>query len=317
MSIDIVIVNWNSGGHARDCIASLADFPGREGVLERVVVVDNASTDGSDRGLEHPGIRVEVVRNTRNRGFAAACNQGARLARADGVLFLNPDTRQIEDALTACHAFLAAPANARVGIVGVQLLDEAGRLQRSCARFPTPGRVIAQTVGLDRLLPRLFPPHFLVEWDHGETRPVEQVIGAFLLVRRRLFEELGGFDERFFVYYEDVDLCLRARAAGWETVYFTGARAVHSGGGCSASAKAHRLFYNLRSRILFAAKHFPPLGMAGTVAATLLLEPLSRLARALARGAPSEAGQVLVGTALLWGDLAGLGRKRPPAAGPP
>ena len=304
MSIDIVIVNWNSGEHTRDCIASIAAFPGKPGVLGRVIVVDNASTDGSERGLGRGDIQVEVIRNDQNLGFAVACNQGVRLAQSASVLFLNPDARLIEDALTTCKAFLEAPENARVGILGIQLLDEDRRLQRSCARFPTPGRVVAQTVGLDRLFPRLFPPHFLVEWDHGETRPVEQVIGAFLLIRRPLFEELGGFDERFFVYYEDVDLCLRARKAGWDNVYFAGARAIHVGGGSSDRVKAHRLFYNLRSRILFATKHFGSTSMVCTVAATLLLEPAARLGRALARGAPSEAHQILVGTKMLWNDAA-------------
>jgi len=305
-SLRIVTVNWNAGDLLRGCVASLPAALSDGVVLERMIVVDNASADGSADGLDAGGAPLTVLRNPVNRGFAAACNQGAAGSRADGLLFLNPDTRLSARSLAPALAFLADPANARVGILGIRLVDEAGVTQRSCARTPTCARILAQAVGLERLWPRRFPPHFMTEWDHADSRPVEQVMGAFLLIRRTLFEELGGFDERFFVYFDDVDLCLRARRAGWDVVHFAGADAYHRGCGTTDRVRDLRLFYALRSRILFAFKHFSPAAAAVTVAATLTAEPLARLALAVATGSPADARAVLRGTALLWRALPGL-----------
>lgn len=315
-SVRIITVNWNAGDLLRACAASVPSAltgaaPPKGVALEAMVVVDNASADGSADGLETGALvagggPLTVLRNPENRGFAAACNQGAAGSRADWLLFLNPDTRLSDRSLAPALAFLAEPAQAHTGILGIRLVDEAGRTQRSCARAPTPGRVLAQAVGLDRLAPGLFPPHFMTEWDHLDSRPVDQVMGAFLLIRRSLFEELGGFDERFFVYFDDVDLCLRARRAGWEVVHFAGAEAFHKGCGTTDQVRDRRLFYALRSRILFAAKHFHPVAAGLVTAATLTLEPMTRLVHALAARSPADARAVLRGSALLWRALPGL-----------
>ncbi|QCO19963.1 glycosyltransferase family 2 protein (plasmid) [Azospirillum brasilense] len=314
-SLRIVTVNWNAGDLLRQCVASIPAALTGAFALELMTVVDNASTDGSADGLTADGVPLAVLRNPSNRGFAAACNQGAAGSRADWLLFLNPDTRLSERSLAPAFAFLAEPAQERVGVLGVRLVDGTGRTQRCCARAPTPGRILAQAVGLDRLWPGLFPPHFMTEWDHADSRPVDQVMGAFLLIRRSLFEELGGFDERFFVYYDDVDLCLRARRAGWAVVHFAGAEAYHRGGGTSDQVRDLRLFYGLRSRILFAAKHFPPAGAALATAATLGLEPLVRLAHALLARSPADARAVLRGSAMLWRALPRLLARKPAGGG--
>ncbi|ALJ39555.1 glycosyltransferase family 2 protein (plasmid) [Azospirillum brasilense] len=312
-SIRIVTVNWNAGDLLRACVASVPAALIGAVTLEAMVVVDNASADGSADGLEAGGLEdgrladggapLTVLRNLENRGFAAACNQGAAGSRADWLLFLNPDTRLSETSLAPALAFLAEPAQAHTGILGIRLTDELGRTQRSCARAPTPGRILAQAVGLDRLLPGLFPPHFMTEWDHLDSRPVDQVMGAFLLIRRSLFEELGGFDERFFVYFDDVDLCLRTRRTGWEVVHFAGAEAFHRGCGTTDQVRDLRLFYALRSRIQFATKHFSTPTAALVTAATLTVEPLVRLLHALASRSPADARAVLRGSALLWRSL--------------
>ncbi|TWA80183.1 hypothetical protein FBY14_12813 [Azospirillum brasilense] len=315
-SVRIITVNWNAGDLLRACAASVPSAltgaaPPEGMALEGMVVVDNASADGSADGLEAGALvagggPLTVLRNLENRGFAAACNQGAAGSRADWLLFLNPDTRLSEQSLAPALAFLAEPAQARTGILGIRLVNEAGRTQRSCARAPTPGRILAQAVGLDRLAPGLFPPHFMTEWDHLDSRPVDQVMGAFLLIRRSLFEELGGFDERFFVYFDDVDLCLRARRAGWEVVHFAGAEAFHRGCGTTDQVRDLRLFYALRSRIQFASKHFSAPAAALVTAATLTVEPLMRLAHALASRSPTDARAVLRGSTLLWRSLPSL-----------
>ncbi|HWP00785.1 MAG TPA: glycosyltransferase family 2 protein [Methylococcus sp.] len=281
--IDIVIVNWNSGARLRECLSSVGPLT-REVDHITLTVVDNASTDGSADNLPRIPCPVRIIRNASNEGFGRACNRGAQKGTAKYLLFLNPDTRLHPGALSVPFRFLESESAARVGICGVQCVDAMGTVARSCARFPTPGRMVAHSLGLDRLLPQIFPPHFLGDWPHDKDRVVDQVIGAFFFVRRELFEQLGGFDERFFVYYEDLDFSLRARRAGWNSHYLAAATIYHEGGGTSRQVRARRLFYALRSRLAFAHKHFSKIGFATVLLATLFLEPLSRTVYALAKG---------------------------------
>lgn len=295
-TIDVVIVNWNSGPQLRECLQSFAAVADDD-VAARVTVIDNASTDGSSEGLA-AAVPLTVVRNADNRGFGAACNQGAAGSDADFLLFLNPDTRLMPGSLARPVRYLRADENAKVGIVGIQLVDADGRVARNTARAPTAWSMVGNSVGLDRLAPRLFPPHFVTEWAHDQTRPVDQVMGAFFLVRRSMFEALGGFDERFFVYYEDLDLSVRAHAQGWRSVYLSTAQAFHRGQGTTEGATARRTFYFCRSRILYARKHFSTTGALAVTLATFALEPLARLA-----AAPRSAGATLCAFAMLWRDL--------------
>jgi len=301
-SLDIVIVNWNAGRQLRDCLESVAaaDQTGFE--LRRVVVIDNASKDGSVDNLDDIEVPLSIVRNPENRGFGAACNQGAAGSLADYLLFLNPDMRLFKDSLSVPATFMERPENRQVGSVGIQLLDERGRVSRTCTRFPTPGRFFSKMVGLDRLFPAWFPSHFMFDWDHLESREVDHVIGAFFLVRRSVFEELSGFDERFFVYLEDLDFSFRAWQAGWRSFYLAEAQAYHKGGGTSEQIKARRLFYSLRSRILYGYKHFGHWAATGSMLGTLLLEPVARLALGAAHRSGQEMSETLKAYSLLWSD---------------
>lgn len=250
--MDVVIVNWNSRELLRECLRAL-DRSTNAGELN-VVVIDNASSDGSAEDLAAERLRIAVVGNDENRGFAAACNQGAGRGGAPLVLFLNPDVRLKPDALDKVCRYLAEPANSGVGILGVQLLDAQGRISRSCARTPTPAAILLRSMFLDRICPALVSPHFLQEWNHRDTRPVDQVMGACLVIRRSTWQQLKGFDERFFLYYEDVDLCLAARQAGWSVMHFAGAQAEHTGQGTTQAIKVRRTLYEARSRIEYVAK---------------------------------------------------------------
>lgn len=298
-SVDIVIVNWNAGPLLRECLESIVDVSQTD-LVPRTVVVDNASTDRSLHALDDIQLPVIIVRNERNRGFAAACNQGAKGSTAHYLLFLNPDTRLSTGALAGSVALMDRPEHQRIGILGIQLVDASGSVTPTCARFPTPGRFFSTMLGLDRTLPRLFPPHFMVEWDHRDSREVDQVMGAFFLIRRSLFEALGGFDERFFVYFEEVDLSVRARALGWHTFYLSNVQAYHRGGGVTEQVKPTRLFYSLRSRILYAHKHFNRWTATLLTLGTLFVEPVSRLVLAIIRGSPSQFLDTVKGYALLW-----------------
>ena len=290
--MDIIIVNWNAGSQLKDCINSLA---GTENL--RIIVVDNASTDGSEKfAVNNP--KVNLICSNQNLGFGKACNLGARHAQSDFLLFLNPDASVFPDTLDKALAYMRDPKHADVGICGVQLKDETGHVARSCSRFPTPQGFLVHALGLDRLFPRF--GHSMVDWSHDETRDVDQVIGAFFLVRRPLFEMLEGFDEQFFVYFEEVDFSRRARDAGWRSVYLADAQAFHAGGGTSNQVKARRLFYSLRSRLIYARKHFAFSGFALTCFATLFFEPLSRMGFSLAKRSLSPLKETGSAYVMLW-----------------
>lgn len=303
-SVDAVIVNWNSRSLLRDCVAALDQGDGAERL--KIIVVDNASTDGSTEGLAEKRALLDLVLNRENRGFAAACNQGAKRGSAPFLLFLNPDVRVKHDTVASAARYLNDRVHSGVGIVGIRLLDAEGRVQRCCARAPNAATLLLRTLFLDRLCPAWVPPHFLAEWDHCDTRPVDQVMGAFLLIRRELFERLGGFDERFFLYYEDVDLCVAARHAGWSVVHHAGAQAFHEGQGTTAAVKDRRLFHHASSRVEYCAKYHGRVVAIMLVILLLGVEMPIRWLHATVTRSPHEGRLVIRGMALFWRNLGNL-----------
>lgn len=298
--VAIVIVNWNSGPLLRRCLESFVRCNGLDRIAQ-VVIVDNGSSDGSCDSLPDAMVPVCVIKNEENRGFAAACNQGASLCRADYLLFLNPDAELLPNSLIEPLEYMDDPRRQDVGICGIQLLDKKGRVARSCARLPTSYSLVTSALRLHGLSRRLFPSHFMKEWDHLQTRNVDQVIGAFFLVRGALFGQLAGFDERFFVYYEEVDFCARARQAGQGTVYLASAQARHVGAGCSNQVRGRTLFYSLRSRIAYAEKHLPQWSKLIT-ASTMIAEPSIRITAAVVRLKWHTLPQLIYGFGKLWLD---------------
>jgi N-acetylglucosaminyl-diphospho-decaprenol L-rhamnosyltransferase len=298
--LDIVIVNWNSGAHLRRCLDSI-QRGSREGFdLARVVVVDNASTDGSTDGLCYLDWPLKFLRNSENRGFAAACNQGAKGSRADYLLFLNPDTTLAPKSLAAVIEFMEKPGNSKVGACGIQLVDGQGQVLRACSRFLRPSHFLVNILGLNRLSSKWFQNDLMRDWDHLESRQVDAVTGAFLLLRREIFEALGGFDEEFFVYLEDLDFLHAVHKAGWQCYYLATTTAYHRGGGCSAQAKAARLFYSLQSRILYSYKHFGRAAATGILIGTLLVEPFLRVALGVGHGSLLEVQDTFRAYGMLW-----------------
>ncbi|MEZ0230313.1 MAG: glycosyltransferase family 2 protein [Planctomycetota bacterium] len=299
-AVDIVVVNWNAGPLLADCVRSVdeARQKARGWELGRLVVVDNASTDGSASSLPEVAL---VIHKDSNVGFARACNEGAHHGRAPFVLFLNPDTRLDARSIEGAVAFLESDAGSRAGIVGVPLVGETGDVdRRCCARAPTAGSLVAHSLGLDRLLPWVVAPHFLLEWDYSSTREVDQVSGAFFFMRRRVFEELAGFDERFFLYYEDVDLSVRAKRAGWSSVFLATTPSYHRGEGTTHRIKARRLTLSWRSKIEFARKHFGETSATLVALTTAIVEPLVRVLFSLARTDIIGAKEILEATGALW-----------------
>jgi len=315
-SLDIVIVNWNTGNQLQQCLNSIAGTDRDAFELRRVVVVDNASTDGSAR-LTAADLPLTLIQNGSNLGFAAACNRGAFGSSADYLLFLNPDTRLFRNSLSGPAVVMHQSVHQKTGIFGIQLLDVTGDVNRSCARFPTPSLFFHKMTGMNRLFPDRIVSLAMTDWDHLETRTVDQVIGAFFLVRTLLFQALNGFDERFFMYFEELDFSFRAFQKGWRTCYLSEFQAYHKGCGASDRVKDIRLFYALRSQILYGFKHFKRKEAFLLLLGVLLIEPWARLGNAVSTKSPGQLRDTLKAYAMLWKDLPNWLRLCPKISGTP
>jgi GT2 family glycosyltransferase len=273
-SLAIVIVSYNVRELLRECLRRL------EG--QRVIIVDNASADGSAEMIRNEFPDATLIANADNRGFAAACNQGLAASTAEFVFILNPDTTVAPPALAALLELMRA--DARVGACGPRLLNTDGSLQYSCRCFPTLGRLAMDELGLGKLFPksRFFGDYRMTWWPHDERREVDQLMGAALLLRRAALDDAGVFDERFFMYYEEVDLCLRLHQRGWKVVFAPDAVVTHHGGASARQSFAAMTLARYRSLFAFYRKHYPAwhrilLKIIVAIAATLRL-PTSRRA---------------------------------------
>lgn len=282
--VTIVIVNWNAGDQLADAIESIALC--HANLIASVIIVDNASEDNSLSFANTVAAKlpfpIHIICNKQNLGFAAACNQGAAQAKSEFILFLNPDTRLFTDSLTRTISFMLQAENVEIGICGIRLLDEQGSFSTSAARFPTLQVMAGKILGLNKLFPTKFPAHLMNLSDLSGSGYVDQVIGAFFLIRKKVFDQCNGFDERFFVYFEEVDLSLRAKQLGYSSYFLSDVSAFHKGGGCSDQVKTERLFYSLRSRMFYAQKHYSDLEFAALVLLTGIELPL-RLVQAVSR----------------------------------
>ncbi len=225
--LSVIIVNWNTQAILRDCLSSVARHLAP--IEHEVIVVDNASSDGSPEmvAAEFPAVRL--VRNTENRGFGTANNQGMALARGNWLLLLNSDT-QLTDGSVAelCGRVRHEPG---LAIAHCRLVYPDGRLQHSTYRFPSLRRTLLEDLGLYKLLGTKRAGEALLGgyWDHDEERDVDAVAGAFMLLPRAVFEQTGGFDERLFMYGEDLEWCRRVREFGGRIRFYPQASIVHLG----------------------------------------------------------------------------------------
>jgi N-acetylglucosaminyl-diphospho-decaprenol L-rhamnosyltransferase len=312
-SVHIVIVNWNTGRYLTECLESIIPAERADVTIARVTVVDNASSDES-KNLDDLPLPLEVVHNSRNVGFAAASNQGAADSTADYLLFLNPDTRLFPETLSAVTAFMDSEQAADIGVCGVQVVDDDGGPTISCARFPTLRVLLGEMTGLHLVLPRLFPRHQLTAAETAQSQFVDQVIGAFYFVRRDLFVRLGGFDERYFLYFEEVDFARRARQQGARSYFLKEAEVFHAENVSSNQVRGPRFYHSLRSRFLFAYQHWPRWQAHVLLVLTLTVELTARLTKAALHGS----GPDISATAFAYGKLLGnLGSLRSMIAGGP
>lgn len=258
ISYSIVIVNWNSGKQLKKCLKSINELNKINFVIDRVIVVDNNSNDYSCKISEEYEYELHIIKNKTNMGFAFACNQGAKDCISDYIIFLNPDTVMFNDTISNLSNFIVKSMG-KYKIIGIQLVDEKGNISRTCSRFPLNRREFFKAIGLTRIIPNI--GCLMSEWDHKSSRIVEQVIGAFFVVKTDVYKKLKGFDEQFFMYYEEVDFCKRATLKGIHSFYFVGAKAYHKGGGTSEQVIDKRLFYILQSYLKYEKKHYGMLFM--------------------------------------------------------
>ena len=290
--VDIVIVNWNSGALLEACLRSIAAADISS--ISQVIVVDNGSIDGS-ADVHFAELPLVVVKTGKNLGFGKACNLGAEHGRAEYILFLNPDTEVFGTTVSEALKSFNGPEMQRVGVVGIKMVNRVGQTQVQCARFPSWSTFVSESSGLAHLFPRFFRSTIMAEFDHETTRDVDHVIGAFYLVRRHTFEQVGRFDERFFVYFEDLDLSRRINDQGWRIRYLSEPVIYHRQGGTSEQIKARRLTYVLEGRFIYAQKHFDLFGRIGAQLAMLFIEPFTRTALGVLRRSPGDVAAVWFG----------------------
>jgi GT2 family glycosyltransferase len=242
----IAIVNYNTVDDLRDCLATA-----REARADEIVLKDNGSTDGSVEMVEREFPEVRVLASRDNPGYGAASNQALAACRAPYVLLLNSDILLARDTLDVLADHL--DAHPRAGLVGPRLHNSDGTLQRSAHGFPRPLTLRP----IVRRIPRL-RDRSLLTWPHRSPRVVQWVKGCALAIRRSAFDAVGGFDPRFFMYFEETDLCYRMIEAGWE-IHFTPRTAiVHKGGTSTAQARAAMAVQFYASMRQFYRRHYPP-----------------------------------------------------------
>jgi len=240
ISCSVVIVNYNVREHVLACLTSIAESCRSSGLNAEVIVVDNASSDGSVDAIQQQFPWARVIALPENRGYAAGVNAGIRAAHGAFIIVLNPDTRIVGDALAQLVATLRDHPD--VGVVGPQLRYPDGRIQPSRRRFPTLLTALLESTVIqdywrnNRVLRR----YYMADFSDAEPHDVDWLVGACLGVRRQVIEQVGGMDERFFLYSEEVEWCWRIRRAGWRIVYEPRAVIVHVEGASAGQEPARR-----------------------------------------------------------------------------
>ena len=279
VDISVIIVSWNAQHHLERCLSSLATTSAR--YSREIIVVDNASSDGSPEMVEADFPGVKVIRNRENLGFARANNIGIRASRGRYVSLMNSDVELLDGCLDRLADYLEE--HPQVGNAGPQILNADQSLQGSCRNFPSLWNNFCEAAGLSRLFSsmRLFSGEQITVVTADGPSLVDALSGCFWMLRRDALAAVGLLDENFFMYSEDVDWCQRCWSAGWHIVYVPEAQAIHYGGGSSANAPARFAVEQQRAQLQYWAKHHGAPGRMG-IRAILLFRHLLRYGTGLA-----------------------------------
>lgn len=253
MDVSIIIVNWNVCELLRHCLKSI--YGETRNIEFEVIVVDNASRDGSIEMIKTNFSQVKLFENTKNKGFAAANNQAMLVAKGRYYLLLNPDTVILDNAIARTVKFTDKHPNA--AITACKVLSPDGTLQRNCFTYPSAVNLFLSSTYLYKIFPknRFFGREEMTWWQYDDVHSVEAVTGCFMLVRREVVDKLGGLDEEFFIYAEEADLCYRFTQAGWKIVFTPSPKIIHYGKKSSEQMPVKMALKLWNSKLLFIQKH--------------------------------------------------------------
>jgi len=255
MDVSIIIVNYNVRFFLEQCLHSV--FKAKNNLNIEIIVVDNHSVDGSVQMLKEKFPQVIVIENKDNVGFSKANNQGIKIARGKYVLLLNPDTVLQEDTLVKCFEFMEATPDA--GALGVKMFDGKGNfLPESKRGFPSPMVAFYKIFGLSKLFPKskIFGRYHLGFLDKDKTHNVDVLSGAFMFIRKEVLNKIGGLDEDYFMYGEDIDLSYRIKKAGYNNYYFANTSIIHYKGESTKKSSVNYVIVFYKAMVIFANKHF-------------------------------------------------------------
>lgn len=266
--VSIIVVSWNARSHLAACLDSIRTAAAA--CVTEVIVVDNASTDGSPEMVHERYPEVRLIRASSNLGFAKGNNLAMAAARGSLFALVNSDALVHPGSLEILVRYLAEHPG--VGLVGPRVLGADGNLQRSCRRRPRVWTTLCRALALDRAFGArgIFSGHEISASRHASLCEAEVLSGCFCLARRRAVEQIGGLDETFFFYGEDLDWCLRFKRAGWKLVFVPEATATHLGGGSSSVAPLRFSVEILRATLHYWRKHHGVIGQAVCTALLLL-----------------------------------------------
>lgn len=249
--LSVIIVSWNVRELLKNCLRSVL---AQQGVTMQIIVVDGASTDGSAAMVAEEFPQVALIACDENVGFPRGNNLGLERANGRFILLLNPDTVVYADVFATMIAYLEK--HPKVGVVGPQLLNEDGTVQSSRRRFPTLWTAFFESTWLQPFAPKAVLDHYYVrDVQDGETAVVDWLMGACLLIRAEVVAQVGGLDEAYFMYSEELDYCRRVHQAGWQMVYFPQARVTHLSGKSSEQAVTHRHINFNRAKLRYFRKY--------------------------------------------------------------
>ncbi len=265
-TVSVIVVSWNTRALLRRCLESIRQC--NAACVREVIVVDNDSADGSPEMIETVFREVTLIRAGSNLGFARANNLAMIRASGSLLALVNSDALVHEGCMETLSDFLASHAD--VGLVGPKVTGRDGKLQRTCRRLPTLWNTTCRTLALDRLFPdsRVFGGYEMPHWDHESLSEVEVLSACFCVARRSAVDEVGGLDEQFFFYGEDIDWCKRFADAGWRMMFVPAATATHFGGGSTSNAPLRYSIEILRATLKYWRKHH---GLGGQILCHSLL----------------------------------------------
>lgn len=254
LSCSVIVVAYNSEDFIPACLNSVQKA--LEGMNSEVIVLDNGSSQKLSKECKECFPQVKWIDSKENLGFGKGCNYAVRFATKENLFFVNPDTIVAEDTFKKTLQYMLSLE--RPGLVGCRILNENGTIQSACRRtFPSPMAAIFKTIGLARLFSksRFFASYNMTYLDPEQNTEVDAVSGSFFCIRKNLFESVGGFDEDFFMYGEDLDICFRVKKLGYQNHYYAGAKIIHFKGKSSSTRRLKTYMDFYKAMFIFAKKH--------------------------------------------------------------